>query len=66
MYQTAFVLIEVPPWDDSLCKLAADLENPGANNQEKMKHEYRHIFDNDNKKLYCWNDRYQDTEKNHS
>jgi hypothetical protein len=54
VYQTAFVLIEVPPWGDSPRNLAADLESPGAEKEEKIDHEYRHIFDDDNKKLYCW------------
>jgi hypothetical protein len=60
--QSAYVLIEVPPWGDSPRRLAADLESPGAETKENIEHEYRHIFDDDNKKLYhCWND--QDTEE---
>jgi hypothetical protein len=53
VYQSAFVLIEVPPWGDSPRKLAADLESPAAEKKEKIEHEYRHIFDV-NKKIYCW------------
>ena len=53
VYQSAFVLIEVPPWGDSPRRPAADLEGPGAE-KKKIEHEYRHIFDDDNKKLYCW------------
>ena len=54
VYQSAFILIEVPPWGDSPRRLAADLDGPGAEKKEKIEHEYRHIFDDDNKKLYCW------------
>ena len=54
VYQSAFVLIEVPPWGDSPRRPAADLEGPGAEKKEKIEHEYRHIFDDDNKKLHCW------------
>ena len=54
VYQSAFVLIEVPPWGDSPRRPAADLEGPGAEKKEKIEHEYRHIFDDDNKKLYYW------------
>ena len=54
VYQSAFVLIEVPPWGDSPRRPATDLEGPGAEKKEKIEHEYRHIFDDDNKKLYCW------------
>ena len=53
VYQSAFVLIEVPPWGDSPRRPAADLEGPGAE-KEKIEHEYCHIFDDDNKKLHCW------------
>jgi hypothetical protein len=54
VYQTAFILIEVPPWGDSPRKPAADLESPGAEKKEKVDREYRHIFDDGNKKNYCW------------
>ena len=54
MYQTAFVLIEVPPWGDFPRRLAANLESPGAEKKENIELEYCHIFDDDNKKFYCW------------
>ena len=67
VHQSAFVLIEVPPWGDSPRKLATDLKSPGAEKKEKIEHEYRHIFDDDNKKIYCWNLwKDPDTENNHS
>ena len=54
VYQSAFLLIEVPPWGDSPRTLASDSEGPGPEKKEKLEQEYRHIFDDDNKKLYCW------------
>ena len=48
-------MTEVPPWGESPCKLATDLKSPGAEKKEKIEHDYRHIFDDGNKKLYCWN-----------
>ena len=60
-------MTEVPPWGESPCKLATDLKSPGAEKKEKIEHDYRHIFDDGNKKLYCWNPwKDPDTENNHS
>ena len=56
-------MTEVPPWGES----ATDLKSPGAEKKEKIEHDYRHIFHDDNKKLYYrnpWKD--PDTENNHS
>ena len=52
VYQSAFILIEVPPWGDSLRKVAANSESPEK--EKKIEREYRHIFDDDNKNIYCW------------
>ena len=55
VYQSAFILVEVPPWGDSPRKLADDLESPGPKKEKIVnEQEYRHIFDDDNKQLYCW------------
>ena len=54
VYQSAFILIEVPPWGDSPRTPASDSESPGPEQKGKPEREYRHIFDEDNKNVYCW------------
>ena len=62
-----YIPVSLPPWGESPRKLATDLKSPGAEKKEKIEHDYRHIFDDDNKKLYCWNPwKDPDTENNHS
>ena len=51
--QSAVILIEVPPWGDPPRTLASDDQQP-AEKKQKIKQEYRSLFDEDNKMLYCW------------
>ena len=51
--QSAVILIEVPPWGDPPRTLASDNQQP-AEKKQKIKQEYRSLFDEDNKMLYCW------------
>ena len=54
VYQSAFILIEVPPWGSSPRTLASDSESPGPEKKGKIERGYQRIFDDDNKNLYCW------------
>ena len=52
--QYAVILVEVPPWGDSPRTLASDSDSPVPEKKQKIEREYQHLFDEDNKKLYCW------------
>ena len=54
VYQSAAILIEVPPWGDPPRTLAPNSDSQQPEKKQKIEREYQHIFDEDNKKLYCW------------
>ena len=52
VYQSAVILIEVPPWGDTLRTIASESD---SREPEKKKQLYQHLFDADSKNVYCWN-----------